>query len=351
MSAIDLEAALNPLSPEEPCGPDLEYDGDFIALGTASQGKPEQQYGDTIIPAEPADWKEVMRLGKDLVMRTKDLRVACHLCRAMAVTSGIAGFSEALALVRGYVDNFWDTVHPKLDPEDDNDPTERVNTIASLADPGTMVADLLRTPLLQVPMIGPVSMHHVLIIKGEANPKADDPPIDASVIEGAFVDADNETLSAAHEASAKAYEDAVAIEARVTDLVGAANAASLEKLADALRTIRDYLANHVGAPVSEEAAVEGEADAVAAAAGGAPAQGAPRAGVGELHSREDVMRALDKICEYYDRYEPSSPLPLLIKRAKRLATKSFLDILEDLTPDGVSQARLIGGMDQYGGGE
>jgi type VI secretion system protein ImpA len=55
---------------------------------------------------------------------------------------------------------------------------------------------------------------------------------------------------------------------------------------------------------------------------------------------------LDKICDYYERYEPSSPLPMLLKRAKRLATKSFLDILEDLTPDGVSQARIIGGVEQ-----
>jgi len=67
---------------------------------------------------------------------------------------------------------------------------------------------------------------------------------------------------------------------------------------------------------------------------------------GEIRSREDVLRTIDKICEYYERYEPSSPLPMLLKRAKRLATKSFLDILEDLTPEGLSQARMIGGVEQ-----
>ena len=52
---------------------------------------------------------------------------------------------------------------------------------------------------------------------------------------------------------------------------------------------------------------------------------------------------IDKICEYFDRYEPSSPAPLLLKRAKRLATKDFMAILLDLTPGGVEQANLIFG--------
>ena len=69
---------------------------------------------------------------------------------------------------------------------------------------------------------------------------------------------------------------------------------------------------------------------------------------GEITSRQDVIRALDKICEYYDRHEPSSPLPLLINRAKRLASKSFLEIIGDLTPDALAQAQSIGGIEGEG---
>ena len=39
----------------------------------------------------------------------------------------------------------------------------------------------------------------------------------------------------------------------------------------------------------------------------------------------------------------SSPLPLLIDRAKRLAPMPFLDILRDLAPDGLAQAQTIAG--------
>ena len=53
---------------------------------------------------------------------------------------------------------------------------------------------------------------------------------------------------------------------------------------------------------------------------------------------------IDKVCLYFERNEPSSPVPLLLQRAKRLISKDFLEILRDLTPDGVSQAELIGGV-------
>jgi type VI secretion system protein ImpA len=31
---------------------------------------------------------------------------------------------------------------------------------------------------------------------------------------------------------------------------------------------------------------------------------------GTITSREDVVRLLDRMCEYYERNEPSSPVPL-----------------------------------------
>jgi type VI secretion system protein ImpA len=53
------------------------------------------------------------------------------------------------------------------------------------------------------------------------------------------------------------------------------------------------------------------------------------------------MHLLDLVCRYYEQNEPSSPLPLLITRARKLADKGFLEILQDLAPDGVMQAQNI----------
>jgi type VI secretion system protein ImpA len=53
---------------------------------------------------------------------------------------------------------------------------------------------------------------------------------------------------------------------------------------------------------------------------------------GAIQSRQDVVRLLDRICEYYTRTEPSSPLPFLLRRAQRLAEMDFLEIVDELTP-------------------
>jgi type VI secretion system protein ImpA len=64
---------------------------------------------------------------------------------------------------------------------------------------------------------------------------------------------------------------------------------------------------------------------------------------GAINSRADVIRVLDKICDYYSVHEPSSPIPLLLRRAQRLVEKTFLEILEDMVPDGVNQAKIVSG--------
>ena len=67
----------------------------------------------------------------------------------------------------------------------------------------------------------------------------------------------------------------------------------------------------------------------------------------EVTTRADALRLLELACQYYRRYEPSSPLPLLLERALRLAEKNFLEILRDLAPDGVMQAQnVVSGRDE-----
>lgn len=79
---MNIEEFLAPISPDKPCGENLEYDADFQIMNQASQGKAEQQFGDTIIPAEPADWNTVEKFATSLLTRTKDLRVLLALTHA-----------------------------------------------------------------------------------------------------------------------------------------------------------------------------------------------------------------------------------------------------------------------------
>ena len=66
---------------------------------------------------------------------------------------------------------------------------------------------------------------------------------------------------------------------------------------------------------------------------------------GDIANRADVVRMLDKLIRYYRQHEPSSPLPLLLERARRLVPKNFMEIMEDLAPDGVAQINVFKGPD------
>ena len=67
-----------------------------------------------------------------------------------------------------------------------------------------------------------------------------------------------------------------------------------------------------------------------------------------LTSRDDAIRALDAAAEFFRRNEPSSPIPLFLDRAKRLVSKDFLEVLADVAPDALPQAKSAGGIrDEY----
>ena len=155
------------------------------------------------------------------------------------------------------------------------------------------------------------------------------------MIQGAFTDANSEDLTALGEALGGAKEQLK----RTAELWGqlAENADALD-LDDTLKTL-DRIRHAVktyspvaAAAAGDEERVEGEGEA---------AVQVQESGV--INSRNDVIRAIDKICAYYEANEPSSPVPLLMRRAQRLVTKSFYEILEDMIPDSLPQAKVISG--------
>ena len=66
-----------------------------------------------------------------------------------------------------------------------------------------------------------------------------------------------------------------------------------------------------------------------------------QAAPGEIRSTADAQAALDRICKYYEKAEPSSPVPLFLKCAQRLISKGFLDIWKELTPDLITKLETI----------
>jgi type VI secretion system protein ImpA len=75
------------------------------------------------------------------------------------------------------------------------------------------------------------------------------------------------------------------------------------------------------------------------------------ASLGVIRTRQDAIRALDAVAAFFKQTEPSSPIPLFLERAKRLVSKDFLEVLADIAPEAVAQARAAGGLRQTEQGE
>jgi type VI secretion system protein ImpA len=350
MSMVDIDALLQEVSADEPSGPNLEYDPEFLELEQALQGKPEVQYGDTITPAVPPEWKVVKRLATELLERSRDLRLVMALARAGLALQGMSGLADCLTLARRLLDERWDSVHPQLDPDDGMDPMLRINSLAMLTDSG-FLREVKEATLLMLPGLGPLSLRLLDLSSGEIPTPEGETKIELHSIEAAAMDANAEQLAAAADAAARAFDAATEMELTLVRQVGSSQALNLDNLTRMLRRGRDFLNERMAGTGAPAAEADGDAQAdggeapegEAGAAGGAP-RTARAAGIsGEITSRNDVIRMLDKITKYYQQYEPSSPVPLLLERAKRLVPKNFFEIMEDLAPDGMTQLLVISG--------
>jgi type VI secretion system protein ImpA len=340
MSDINIDSLLEPITDDAVCGEDLEYDAEFLELERIALGKEAKVMGDTEIPAEPPDWREVYDQSSALMARTKDLRVASHLAHSNLNLHGLPGLASGLELISRLLQQYWDEVHPQLDAEDDNDPTLRINSLMQLNSTDGFVGDVERAVLASSKALGRFSLRDIRLASGEITRReGDDTEIpDPTHIDAAFMDCELDELTDNAEAIAACLATLDEMSAFTSDKVGASYAPDLANLTTRLKSISGVVNEHLGKRGVDVEAEPGEDGAAAAA----PAAGVP----GEIRSREDAIRALEKVSEYFRKNEPSSPVPMLLQRAKRLISMDFMEILRDLTPQGVSEAEMIAGMDR-----
>jgi len=112
-----------------------------------------------------------------------------------------------------------------------------------------------------------------------------------------------------------------------------------DPLARTLKRVNDLLAARP-AEESEGAAASGSSDS----AGGQLADDRGGVSFGAVRNRQDATRALEAVAEFFRTHEPSSPIPLLLERAKRLVAKNFLEVLAELAPEALAPAKAASGV-------
>jgi type VI secretion system protein ImpA len=346
---VAVDNLIQPIQPDSPCGDDLEYDDAFTDLERSAEGPSVHAVVGGDVATDGPNWRAVEKQATALLARTKDLRVAVPLVKAALHTHGLAGFSTGCAFLLRLLERYWESIHPRLDPDDGNDPLMRINALRGLCDRVSVLVPLRGVPLVSVQGLGSVCLRDLESRSASSSDSAGSLP--PATIDAIFGKVELDQLRETALTVRALLENLQAIEQYITDKVGHEHTFRLEALTSLLQRIEDELRTRLRpreAALLNAAQGDGHGDpsAHAGSNNGAGTRGQPSPIQGEIGSRDDVVRMLDKLCAYYERHEPSSPIPLLLRRAKRLVPMSFFDIVRDLAPAGVSQIETFRGPEE-----
>ncbi|MDR0552321.1 MAG: type VI secretion system ImpA family N-terminal domain-containing protein [Spirochaetaceae bacterium] len=339
-----------PLEGENPAGEDLSYDPRYLEMDTLAAGTPGSQIGNSSIEGHAADWKKLKERCLALWEKTRDLRIAVYLVVAETAGGMLADCADALKLLLFLIRDMWEPVYPRLDPEDDNDPTERLNIMAMLSpEPGAfndpvMFLSKFRAMLLSPPLPYTLRDHLISIDELET--------VDGKTIDPNLITAEMMGIPLTEiEKQAAAARD-------IQETIKAICAAANEKLSDGYslgmlslsvevdrlcKFYTGYMESYGGGTATAEPSEAENGDSPDSAE--VPVQrGNIKIASYKPENRAEALLLLRKASEYFQREEPNSPIPLLVNRALRLSEMNFIELIEDIVPDALPRGKEILGV-------
>ncbi len=341
MSARWEPQLLQPITEEQPCGVNLE-DTELLASfdafrlfgqSKALDARPDPDEKWIPKPRESPEWGQIRDKALEALAKSKDLRLLAILATALLRTDGVPAFSETLNVASQWLDQRWSQTYPLVD----EDAILRRNALNCFADPMAVVDALRKTPLVSSRQHGTFSLRHIDIATHQQLPDKEEAQVDENQVRAAFASMPVAELAQLHDSVVSAVASLNKIDASMRAAAGSEATPGFDpltaQLARMTQALRAQLAAH-----PDSAAASG-VDAAAAGSEGVSASGV-------VKSRQDAIRALDAVADFFKRTEPSSPIPLFLARAKRLVSKDFLEVLADIAPEAVAQARAAGGLKQ-----
>jgi type VI secretion system protein ImpA len=312
---------LQPISADQPCGENLE-DTPLLASFDAFR-----LFGHSTPVEPPPDWPAVKARALEGLDRSKDLRILAHLGTAALRTDGVPAFADTLQVAARWLDTYWEHTYPRIE----EDAIVRRNALNCFADRMAIVEGLRRAPLVSHRQHGTFCLRDIDIAAGMQPASAGEARPDEARIDAAFATAPAEELTALHRSVTEAVAALHGIDERMRREAGSEAAPALEPLSTQLVRMERVLRARLD--------VRGDGNGAAA-----PRESDAAAALTNIRSREDALRAVEAVSEFFRRHEPSSPVPQLLDRAKRLVSKNFLEVLADIAPDALAQARAAGGL-------
>ena len=195
-----------------------------------------------------------------------------------------------------------------------------------MAKPPGLLGDLRESLVLHDRTIGELRGRDIEMALGTLEPRVGEAPPNRGSVEQMLISgAKNQpTLPVFPKAALGSLKS---LQQLMRDRVGYAAAPELDPLKTMLKGLDQVMPREGGAePVaSGEAGGDAEPAAAARRGGGAGLTGA-------IDTRNDALRAIDMVCDYLERTERTYPAQLLLRRARRLVNKNFVELVASSRP-------------------
>ncbi len=336
----DLQQLEEPVSGEYVSGESLTYTDRYAEMERLAQRRSEQQYGDAIFDAQEPAWESLEVHALELAADTHDLRVGVYLTQGLLRTNGLRGFADGLDLLITWLSNEWDTLHPARDPDDGEEAIERSNILLGLCDPERTLAGLTHIPLAIHEGYGQCDLADLRIARGDSHRDGEGNHLTMHAIREMFLATDRSEVFA-KQAHAERAERSIG---QIVDIFQAQTGTSpnMSPVMAVLQEIHASIEEMMpDTPIPQPKTTS---DSIARVVDSTEPASLPSSSGGlRVENRHDVVALLDELCAYYDRNEPSSPVPLLLQRTRQLVEMDFVDIVRNLAPDGLADvSRWVG---------
>lgn len=333
---MNIQQLLKPISRDQPCGPDVFMEfgygftldkivDDIVGSGGASAVVAEK------VNTQSADWGSLVTRVTGFFGETKHIQLAYFATLASLKISGFSGLLDGVVLYKKLLVDYWDSVYPQIEGEDFDD---RLYEISKLDD-HLLIESLMETIVVKGKRPEDAySISQLISSQKKGEPKQD------------FVNAAiNEMLREQADVFDTQISVLLEIERELLFLSETyineklpGESISLGNLQKAVVLAKSTIEQIMNTQVGEEKAISDNSEALSQEGG---LQVKQTSSSNEIVSRDDAKLALDKIIRFYSKYEPTSPVPGLLKRAKRMVNMDFMQIVKEL---GLDQNRFESGQ-------
>ncbi|MDR2164489.1 MAG: type VI secretion system ImpA family N-terminal domain-containing protein [Zoogloeaceae bacterium] len=345
-NVIDPQKYLAALSEAEPCGPNLEYDPEYVALQARMIPKGSAQYGDFVKTPEEPNWGEIERECRQILLRSRDIAILLLLLRCRIHLFQACGLREVLEILLGWLERYPDHIHPQLVIDGERDPTVRANALLALVDPEGVLGDLRETVLAKSSVM---RLQIRDVERSFAVPRLSDALAPDSVCRQL------NDLVRSEDANVLALIESARLARHLHEGLLANMGEHAPDLGVFFRLLgyfyregsepfhfqRGKPASSVTTPLPVQDAAPEDRDAQVPVDEAMPAPAflpadlppAPSFAVSPEMARENALHTIRGVREWFEQYEPSSPVSVLLRQAERMIGRKFSEVAQEIPFD------------------